>query len=196
MSGNFGDLELAPVCVLTLCPRPGSIFSNFSVFAEVLDLSEVRATMTSGGSGKGGGREQPRALPRLEPLPPLTNLEVKSEDSEAQAPPAGLHSRPVLERLRQSNRGRVGALQPASRLRHLLGRGMMSDAIDAIPLIKTVVFIGEYFTVTTSVQPLEELRYDAESDDELAIRLAGELLHELYGWDVPAAAKEIGVYDD
>lgn len=73
---------------------------------------------------------------------------------------------------------------------------MMSDAIDAIPLIKTVVFIGEYFTVTTSVQPLEELRYDAETDDELAIRLAGELLHELYGWDVPAAAIEIGVYDD
>lgn len=72
----------------------------------------------------------------------------------------------------------------------------MTDAIDAIPVIKTVVFIGEYFTLTTSVEPLEELRLEDESDDELAIRLAGELLGELYGWDVPEVAREIGVYDD
>ena len=72
----------------------------------------------------------------------------------------------------------------------------MVEPIDAIPLIKTVVFIGEYFTVTTSVEPLEELRYEGETDDELAIRLAGEILGELYGWEVLKFAKEIGVYDD
>jgi hypothetical protein len=78
----------------------------------------------------------------------------------------------------------------------MLGGELMVEPIDAIPLIKTVVFIGEYFTVTTSVEPLEELRYEGETDDELAIRLAGEILGELYGWEVLKFAKEIGVYDD
>jgi len=67
--------------------------------------------------------------------------------------------------------------------------------MDAIPMTKDVMFIGDYFTLITSVQPDESLRQDGESDDDFAVRVASVLFTEYYGWDVLEASNEIGVID-
>ena len=68
--------------------------------------------------------------------------------------------------------------------------------MDAIPTIKTVLFVGEYFSMMTTVVLDETLREDNEKDDDFAIRTASVLLDYYYGWDVAAVSHEIGVVDD
>jgi len=70
--------------------------------------------------------------------------------------------------------------------------------VDKIPLIKNVVFIGEYFSLitTVSLDEAEELREESEDDSDLAIRMASDWLKQFYGWDVREAALTIGVSDD
>jgi hypothetical protein len=65
--------------------------------------------------------------------------------------------------------------------------------MDQIPLIKEVMFVGEHFTLMTSIVMTEELREDGESDDDLTIRLASESFKALYGWDVRANSIDVGV---
>jgi hypothetical protein len=67
--------------------------------------------------------------------------------------------------------------------------------MDAIPMTKDVMFVGEYFSLITSVQPDESLREDGEADDDFAIRVASVLFAEYYGWDVLEVSKEVGVID-
>ncbi len=70
--------------------------------------------------------------------------------------------------------------------------------MDNIPLTKNVVFIGEYFSLITTValDEAEELRQEDEDDSDLAIRMASDWLKQFYGWDVQEAALTIGVSDD
>lgn len=68
--------------------------------------------------------------------------------------------------------------------------------IDTIPLAKTVLFVGEYFSMMTTVVLDDSVRNEGEDDSDFAIRLAGVLLKEYYGWDVMAVSKEIGVVDE
>jgi hypothetical protein len=68
--------------------------------------------------------------------------------------------------------------------------------IDVIPLTKTVLFVGDYFSMMTTVVLTEELRNEEEDDSDFAIRLAGVLLEEFYGWNVAEVSKEIGVIDE
>lgn len=72
----------------------------------------------------------------------------------------------------------------------------MSDAVDNVELTRTVMFIGDYFTLITTVVLDEGLRYDDESDEDFAVRLASVLMEEYYGWDVADKANDIGVMDD
>lgn len=72
----------------------------------------------------------------------------------------------------------------------------MSDAVDNVELTRTVIFVGDYFTLITTVVLDESLRYDEESDEDFAVRLASVLMEEYYGWDVADKANEIGVMDD
>jgi hypothetical protein len=72
----------------------------------------------------------------------------------------------------------------------------MSDAVDQIELTRTVIFVGDYFTLMTTVVLTEELRYEDEIDEDFAVRLATVLMEEYYGWDVADKANEIGVMDD
>jgi hypothetical protein len=68
--------------------------------------------------------------------------------------------------------------------------------MDTIPNAKDVMFVGEYFTLVTSVQLDERLRTDEDTDDDdFAIRLASVWLGEYYGWDVLEASKEVGVIE-
>lgn len=68
--------------------------------------------------------------------------------------------------------------------------------IDSIPLAKTVLFVGEYFSMMTTVVLDDSVRNEGEDDSDFAIRLAGVLLQEYYGWDVMSVSKEIGVVDE
>jgi hypothetical protein len=60
----------------------------------------------------------------------------------------------------------------------------MSDlAVDEVSLTKTVMFVGDYFTMMTTVVLDEGLRYEGEDDDEFAMRIATVFLSEYYGFD-------------
>lgn len=73
----------------------------------------------------------------------------------------------------------------------------MSGAVDEIELTKTVLFVGDYFSLMSTVVLSEELRDAGEDDDDFAIRLASVLLMEHYGWDVAdAATVSIGIVDE
>lgn len=72
----------------------------------------------------------------------------------------------------------------------------MSDAVDSIPLTRNVMFIGDYFTLMTTVVMPEELRREGESDEDYAVRLASGFIQDYYGWDIEAVSNEIGVMDD
>ena len=69
--------------------------------------------------------------------------------------------------------------------------------MDAIKDTWTVMFVGDYFTLLTTVQLEESLRLPEETDDdEFAVRLAATWMGEHYGWDVLAASNEVGIVDD
>ena len=69
--------------------------------------------------------------------------------------------------------------------------------MDKIADTRTVMFVGDYFTLLTTVQLEESLRLPEETDDdEFAVRLAATWMGEHYGWDVLAASNEVGIVDD
>jgi hypothetical protein len=65
--------------------------------------------------------------------------------------------------------------------------------MDNIPVIRDVLFVGEHFTMMTSVTVDESLRLPNEGDDEFFIRLASEGILAVYGWDVRSASRDIAV---
>jgi hypothetical protein len=71
-----------------------------------------------------------------------------------------------------------------------------SADIDNVPTYKTVVFVGEYFTLMSTVELVDELREGSESDDELAIRTAATWLESHYGWDMNVHSHQAGVIDE
>lgn len=73
--------------------------------------------------------------------------------------------------------------------------GEDGETMDKIGMTKDVMFVGDYFTLITSVQPEESLRQDGESDDDFAVRVACVLFAEYYGWDVLGASNEVGVVE-
>lgn len=70
------------------------------------------------------------------------------------------------------------------------------EPLDDIRLTKTVMFVGDYFTLMTTVVLEESLRDAEEEDDDFAIRLAGVFLKEHYGWDIPAVSNDIAIVED
>lgn len=70
---------------------------------------------------------------------------------------------------------------------------MVLMEIDSIPLVREVMFVGEYFTLMTSITLDDKLRNEGESEDDFAIRLASESFHALYGWDVRKHSIDVGV---
>jgi hypothetical protein len=72
----------------------------------------------------------------------------------------------------------------------------MEEAIDEINLSRTVLFVGDYFSMMTTVVLAEEKREKDEDDDEFAIRLAKQFMQEYYGWDLEAVSNEIGIVEE
>ena len=70
------------------------------------------------------------------------------------------------------------------------------SAIDEIEVTRTVLFVGDYFALTTTVVLDEKLRYEDVDDDDFAVRIASVLLEEHYGWDVAEKSNDIGVVDE
>lgn len=69
---------------------------------------------------------------------------------------------------------------------------------DTVELTRTVMFVGDYFTMMTTVVLDETLRDDDEDDEDFAVRIATVFLSEYYGFDdVDSKARvSIGVMDE
>lgn len=67
--------------------------------------------------------------------------------------------------------------------------------MDEILLSRTVMFVGDYFTLMTTVVLDEKLRNDGEEDNDFAVRVASVFMNEYYGFDVEAVSNNIGVVD-
>lgn len=65
-----------------------------------------------------------------------------------------------------------------------------------MPTTRTVIFVGEFFTLMTTVTLDESLRAFGERDDDFATRLASESFYSYYGWDVSSHSNEIGIVED
>jgi hypothetical protein len=74
----------------------------------------------------------------------------------------------------------------------------MNTSVDEITLSRTVMFVGDYFTMMTTVVLEEKLRYEDESDEDFAVRLATVFLSEYYGFDDldSKATVSIGVVEE
>jgi hypothetical protein len=69
--------------------------------------------------------------------------------------------------------------------------------MDEIEKTRTVMFVGDYFALTTTVVLDEGLRNDDEDDDDFATRIACVFLSEYYGFDdLEEKSNDIGIVDE
>lgn len=89
-------------------------------------------------------------------------------------------------------------LESLQKLQTENGVTIMSETIDEVHLSRTVMFVGDYFTMMTTVVLDEKLREDDESDEDFAVRVAIVFLSEYYGFDDldDKATVSIGVMDE
>jgi hypothetical protein len=58
------------------------------------------------------------------------------------------------------------------------------------------MFVGDYFTLMTTIVLDEKLRNEGEADNDFAVRVASVFMNEYYGFDVASVANSIGVVDE
>ena len=68
--------------------------------------------------------------------------------------------------------------------------------MDEITLSRTVMFVGDYFTLMTTVVLDEKLREEGEEDSAFAVRIASVFMREYYNFDVELVANSIGIVDE
>lgn len=68
--------------------------------------------------------------------------------------------------------------------------------MDLVTDVKTVMFVGDYFTLITTVSLEEKLRNEGELDEDFAIRIASAFMKNYYGFDVQGVSKEIGIVEE
>jgi hypothetical protein len=68
--------------------------------------------------------------------------------------------------------------------------------MDNILPSQTVMFVGDYFTLMTTIVLDEKLRDENEADNDFAVRIASVFINEYYGFDVASVANSIGVVDE
>lgn len=69
-------------------------------------------------------------------------------------------------------------------------------SIDLVPLTRSVMFVGDYFSMITTITLHEQFRLKGEEDDTFATRLAGEFIKEHYDFDVMAVSTNYGVMEE
>ena len=67
--------------------------------------------------------------------------------------------------------------------------------MDNILPSRTVMFVGDYFTLMTTIVLDEKLRNKEESDNDFAVRVASVFMSEYYGFDVASVSNSVGVVD-
>ena len=68
--------------------------------------------------------------------------------------------------------------------------------MDNILPSRTVMFVGDYFTLMSTISLDEKLRNVGEADNDFAVRVASVFMNEYYGFDVASVANSIGVVDE
>jgi hypothetical protein len=68
--------------------------------------------------------------------------------------------------------------------------------MDLVTDVKTVMFVGEYFTLITTVSLEEKLRNEGELDEDFAIRIASAFMKDYYGFDVESFSNNIGIVEE
>lgn len=68
--------------------------------------------------------------------------------------------------------------------------------MDKIEKTRTVMFVGDYFTLMTTIVLDETLREANESDNDFAVRIGSTFIRGHYGFDVGGVSNEIGVVDE
>ena len=68
--------------------------------------------------------------------------------------------------------------------------------MDNILPSRTVMFVGDYFTLMTTIVLDETVRNKDEADNDFAVRLASVLMIQIYGFDVASVANNVGVVDE
>ncbi len=68
--------------------------------------------------------------------------------------------------------------------------------MDNILPSRTVMFVGDYFTLMTTIVLDETIRNEGEDDNDFAVRLASILMSEIYDFDVASVANSVGVVDE
>ena len=68
--------------------------------------------------------------------------------------------------------------------------------MDNILPSRTVMFVGDYFTLMTTIVLDETVRNEGEADNDFAVRLASVLMIQIYGFDVASVANNVGVVDE
>jgi hypothetical protein len=58
------------------------------------------------------------------------------------------------------------------------------------------MFVGDFFTLMTTVVLDETIRNEGEDDNDFAVRLASILMSEIYDFDVASVANSVGVVDE
>lgn len=67
--------------------------------------------------------------------------------------------------------------------------------MDEVLLTRSVMFVGDYFSLIHTVVLHDEERLPDEGDEDFAVRKASAFMISYYGWDVAAVSNEIGVVD-
>jgi hypothetical protein len=73
---------------------------------------------------------------------------------------------------------------------------MKKAQMDNILPSRTVMFVGDFFTLMTTIVLDETIRNEGEADNDFAVRLASVLMTQIYGFDVASVANSIGVVDE
>ena len=77
-----------------------------------------------------------------------------------------------------------------------MSKTLRTQPIDLVPLTRSVMFVGDYFSMITTITLHEQFRLEGEDDDTFAVRLAGQLIKEHYGFDVAAVSTNSGVMEE
>ena len=68
--------------------------------------------------------------------------------------------------------------------------------MDKVMDTRTVMFIGDYFSMMVTVGVPEEGVKDGEVYEDACLRVASQLMREHYGWDVESVSNHIGILDE
>lgn len=68
--------------------------------------------------------------------------------------------------------------------------------MDEIVNTRTVMFIGDYFSMMVTVGVPEDEVKEGEVYEDACLRVAGALMKGYYDWDVVAVSNHIGVLDE